>query len=95
MVHLCAHAAAVQDKLLRSDLVFLKAWVPVPLPTLYNPVTSLLAPQGIACQHRQGDLLPAFPLFRFVTSHTCFHADAYFELQGRTLHARLACPPLA
>ena len=38
--------ATFEDKLLRSDLVFLRAWVPVPLPTLYNPVASLLAPRG-------------------------------------------------
>lgn len=38
--------ATFEDKLLRSDLVLLKAWVPVPLPTLYNPVSNLLAPHG-------------------------------------------------
>jgi len=36
--------AAFEDKILRSDLVVLRAWVPVPLPTLYNPITSLLVP---------------------------------------------------
>lgn len=38
--------ATFEDKLIRSDLVFLKAWVPLPLPTLYNPVQSLLVPSG-------------------------------------------------
>ena len=31
-------------QVLRSDLVVLRAWVPVPLPTLYNPIHSLLVP---------------------------------------------------
>lgn len=34
--------AAFEDKLLRSDIVVLKAWVPVDVPSLYNPVTTLL-----------------------------------------------------
>jgi len=41
-----SYRATFEDKLLRSDLVFLKAWVPLPLPTLYNPVSSLLVPHG-------------------------------------------------
>jgi len=36
--------AAFEDKVLRSDLIVLRAWVPVPLPTMYNPITSLLVP---------------------------------------------------
>ena len=40
--------ATFEDKLLRSDLVTLRAWVPVPVPTLYNPVGSLLVPHGDA-----------------------------------------------
>lgn len=31
-----------EDKILRSDIVFMRAWVPVPLPQFYNPVYSLL-----------------------------------------------------
>lgn len=38
--------ATFEDKLLRSDLIFLKAWVPLPLPTLYHPIRSLLVPSG-------------------------------------------------
>jgi ribosome biogenesis protein BMS1 len=38
--------ATFEDKLLRSDLILLKAWVPVPQPTLYNPITNLLVPHG-------------------------------------------------
>ena len=34
--------ATFEDKLLRSDLVLLKAWVPLPIPTFYNPVGPLL-----------------------------------------------------
>ena len=40
--------ATFEDKLLRSDLVTLRAWVAVPVPTLYNPVGSLLVPHGDA-----------------------------------------------
>jgi len=34
--------AQFEDKILRSDIVFMRAWVPVPLPEFYNPVYSLL-----------------------------------------------------
>jgi ribosome biogenesis protein BMS1 len=36
--------AAFEDKPLRSDLVVLRAWVPVPLPSVYHPITNLLVP---------------------------------------------------
>ncbi|KAF5838557.1 BMS1-like protein [Dunaliella salina] len=36
--------ATFEDKILSSDIVFLKAWVAVDLPRFYNPVTNLLAP---------------------------------------------------
>ncbi|KAM4034174.1 ribosome biogenesis protein BMS1 homolog isoform 1-T3 [Anomaloglossus baeobatrachus] len=38
--------ATFEDKLLMSDIVFLRAWYPVTVPTFYNPVTSLLKPVG-------------------------------------------------
>ena len=38
--------ATFEDKLLRSDLVVLRAWVPVPLPTVYHPITNLLVPSA-------------------------------------------------
>jgi len=34
--------ASFEDKLLRSDIVFLRTWYPVEPPKFYNPVTSLL-----------------------------------------------------
>lgn len=40
--------ATFEDKLLRSDIVVLKAWVPVEVPHLYNPVTSLLGRSAAA-----------------------------------------------
>mmetsp|Transcript_46016 Transcript_46016/g.106129 ORF Transcript_46016/g.106129 Transcript_46016/m.106129 type:complete len:289 (-) Transcript_46016:118-984(-) len=40
--------ATFEDKLLRSDIVVLKAWVPVEVPHLYNPVTSLLGTSAAA-----------------------------------------------
>ena len=35
--------ATFEDKILMSDIVFLRAWVAVDLPRFYNPVTNLLA----------------------------------------------------
>ncbi|KAK9824496.1 hypothetical protein WJX72_010821 [[Myrmecia] bisecta] len=35
--------ASFEDKPLMSDIVFLRAWIAVDLPKLYNPVTNLLA----------------------------------------------------
>lgn len=36
--------ATFEDKPLMSDIIFLRAWVQVELPRLYNPVTNALAP---------------------------------------------------
>ncbi|XP_016062459.1 PREDICTED: ribosome biogenesis protein BMS1 homolog [Miniopterus natalensis] len=41
-----AFRATFEDKLLMSDIVFLRTWYPVSIPTFYNPVTSLLKPVG-------------------------------------------------
>ncbi|XP_068111576.1 ribosome biogenesis protein BMS1 homolog [Hyperolius riggenbachi] len=41
-----AFRATFEDKLLMSDIVFLRTWFPVSVPTFYNPVTSLLKPVG-------------------------------------------------
>ncbi|XP_076154398.1 ribosome biogenesis protein BMS1 homolog [Alosa pseudoharengus] len=38
--------ATFEDRLLMSDIVFLRSWYPVSVPQLYNPVTSLLLPVG-------------------------------------------------
>ena len=38
--------ATFEDKILMSDIVFCRAWVPVEPKKLYNPVTSLLVPAG-------------------------------------------------
>ncbi|TRZ00408.1 hypothetical protein DNTS_004787 [Danionella cerebrum] len=38
--------ATFEDRLLMSDIVFLRSWYPVTIPQLYNPVTSLLMPVG-------------------------------------------------
>lgn len=37
--------ATFEDKILLSDIVFLRAWYPVDIPQFYNPVTSLLLPR--------------------------------------------------
>ncbi|KAJ3607416.1 hypothetical protein NHX12_024467 [Muraenolepis orangiensis] len=41
-----AYRATFEDRLLMSDIVFLRTWYPVAVPQLYNPVTSLLLPIG-------------------------------------------------
>ncbi|XP_062330818.1 ribosome biogenesis protein BMS1 homolog [Osmerus eperlanus] len=41
-----AYRATFEDRLLMSDIVFLRSWFPVSVPQLYNPVTSLLLPAG-------------------------------------------------
>ncbi|XP_051524048.1 ribosome biogenesis protein BMS1 homolog [Myxocyprinus asiaticus] len=41
-----AYRATFEDRLLMSDIVFLRSWYPVSVPQLYNPVTSLLMPVG-------------------------------------------------
>uniref|UniRef100_A0A667ZBR4 BMS1 ribosome biogenesis factor n=1 Tax=Myripristis murdjan TaxID=586833 RepID=A0A667ZBR4_9TELE len=41
-----AYRATFEDRLLMSDIVFLRSWYPVSVPQLYNPVTSLLLPCG-------------------------------------------------
>ncbi|NP_001104620.2 ribosome biogenesis protein BMS1 homolog [Danio rerio] len=41
-----AFRATFEDRLLMSDIVFLRSWYPVSVPRLYNPVTSLLMPVG-------------------------------------------------
>ncbi|XP_069467135.1 ribosome biogenesis protein BMS1 homolog [Ambystoma mexicanum] len=38
--------ATFEDKLLMSDIVFIRTWYPVSVPKFYNPVTSLLKPTG-------------------------------------------------
>ena len=42
--------ATFEDKLLRSDMIVLRAWVPVPLPEVYHPITSLLVPSAASGQ---------------------------------------------
>ncbi|XP_062859134.1 ribosome biogenesis protein BMS1 homolog [Trichomycterus rosablanca] len=41
-----AFRATFEDRLLMSDIVFLRSWYPVSVPQLYIPVTSLLMPVG-------------------------------------------------
>ncbi|XP_008313164.1 ribosome biogenesis protein BMS1 homolog isoform X1 [Cynoglossus semilaevis] len=41
-----SYRATFEDRLLMSDIVFLRSWYPVTIPQLYNPVTSLLLPAG-------------------------------------------------
>ncbi|XP_025936201.1 ribosome biogenesis protein BMS1 homolog [Apteryx rowi] len=41
-----AFRATFEDKLLMSDIVFVRTWYPVSIPAFYNPVTSLLKPAG-------------------------------------------------
>ncbi|XP_075402896.1 ribosome biogenesis protein BMS1 homolog [Tenrec ecaudatus] len=41
-----AFRATFEDKLIMSDIVFMRTWYPVSIPAFYNPVTSLLKPVG-------------------------------------------------
>ncbi|CAG2207768.1 BMS1 [Mytilus edulis] len=38
--------ATFEDKILLSDIIFLRTWYPVQIPEFYNPVTSLLLPKA-------------------------------------------------
>ncbi|XP_022110222.1 ribosome biogenesis protein BMS1 homolog [Acanthaster planci] len=40
-----AFRATFEDKLLRSDIVFMRTWLPIEIPKFYNPVTTLLLPK--------------------------------------------------
>lgn len=40
-----AFRATFEDKILLSDIVFLRTWYPVDVPQFYNPITSLLLPK--------------------------------------------------
>ena len=44
--HPGAFRAAFEDKVLRSDIIFLRAWVAVEPRRLYLPITDLLLPKG-------------------------------------------------
>ncbi|ESO87420.1 hypothetical protein LOTGIDRAFT_166570 [Lottia gigantea] len=39
-----AFRATFEDKILKSDIIFVRTWCPVEVPEFYNPVTSLLLP---------------------------------------------------
>ncbi|XP_055006418.1 ribosome biogenesis protein BMS1 homolog [Boleophthalmus pectinirostris] len=41
-----AFRATFEDRLLMSDIVFLRSWYPVTVPQLYNAITNLLLPVG-------------------------------------------------
>lgn len=41
-----AFRATFEDKILMSDIVFIRTWYPVEIPSYYNPVSSLLLPLG-------------------------------------------------
>ncbi|XP_071945540.1 ribosome biogenesis protein BMS1 homolog isoform X2 [Antedon mediterranea] len=41
-----AFRASFEDKILKSDIVFLRGWIPVFMPKFYNPVQTLLLPKG-------------------------------------------------
>lgn len=42
-----AFRATFEDKIVMSDIIFLRTWYPVKPPTYYNPVTSLLTPDKV------------------------------------------------
>jgi len=50
--HPGAFRATFEDKILLSDIVFLRAWFPVKIPRFYTPVTNLLMPMGDKDQWR-------------------------------------------
>ncbi|XP_033104643.1 ribosome biogenesis protein BMS1 homolog isoform X2 [Anneissia japonica] len=41
-----AFRASFEDKILKSDIVFLRGWIPVFMPKFYNPMQTLLLPKG-------------------------------------------------
>ena len=46
-----------EDKPLLSDIVFLRAWVAVEIPQLYNPMTDLLSPAAVAAAAAAGKVV--------------------------------------
>ncbi|XP_038061979.1 ribosome biogenesis protein BMS1 homolog isoform X2 [Patiria miniata] len=40
-----AFRATFEDKVLKSDIVFMRTWLPIEIPKFYNPVTTLLLPR--------------------------------------------------
>ncbi|XP_053392079.1 ribosome biogenesis protein BMS1 homolog [Mercenaria mercenaria] len=65
-----AFRATFEDKILLSDIVFLRSWYPVEVPQFYNPVTSLLLPKSekqgwtglktLGELHREKNMKPKF-----------------------------------
>ncbi|KAF2659570.1 DUF663-domain-containing protein [Lophiostoma macrostomum CBS 122681] len=47
--------ATFEDKVLMSDIVFLRAWYPIKPHRFYNPVTNLLEPSSISSKDADGD----------------------------------------
>ena len=69
--------AAFEDKILMSDLVFLRAWLAVDLPRFYNPVTNLLALPAAARRQRPAKV-PSCPRPKsFMPASWSCHASAW------------------
>ena len=66
-----AFRAMFEDKVLMSDIVFLRTWVPVEPKKLYNPVASLLCENSDECDL---PLVKAFPSTRWDFFLFSFHS---------------------
>ena len=75
-----AFRATFEDKLVKSDIVFLRGWVPVEPAEFYNPVTNLL-------EERKGEfegMKTVFQLRKERSERIPLKKDSLYQVRSRT-----------